>query len=257
VDQNTRTHDATCLHPFDTGDNPPVPARPGVVLNDQWSLRDSLDGGVATAEFDYGLPGDVPLMADFSGSGIETAAMVRGVRHSIDGSNTLEWYIRQVPESGQPDLVVRYGRIGDIPVVGDWTGNGVATIGVVRNGNRWLLRNSNSSGSADIEFLFGQAGDVPVVGDWNGDGMDSPGMVRGNRWLLRNTASGGPAEIDIEFAGAGIPITGDWTGSGRDRPGWFDAGTWTLRNSWTTGVANTTFDFGDAEGVPVVWGRIE
>lgn len=255
IDQNTRTHDSGCLHPFDTGGNPPMEARPGVVTNGAWSLRDALSGGSATTTFAYGLPGDVPLMSDFSGSGIETPAVIRGVRHSIDGSESLEWYIRQVPESGQPDLVIRFGQIGDIPVVGDWNGNGVSTIGVVRKGNRWLLRNSNTSGPADIDFIFGQAGDTPVSGDWNGDGVDSPGMVRGDRWLLRNTPSAGPAEIDITFAGAGTPVTGDWTGSGRDRPGWFDSGTWSLRNVWTSGAATTTFDFGGT-GVPVVWGRI-
>ena len=256
VDQNTRTHDAACLHPFDTGENPPVPARPGVVVGDAWSLRDSLTGGAAQDSFSYGLPGDTPLMADFSGSGIETPAVVRGVRHTVGGDNTLEWYIRQIPGTGLPDLVIRYGRLGDTPVVGDWDGDGVATIGVVR-GNRWHLRNSNSPGPAEIEFTFGQAGDIPIVGDWNGDGMDSPGMVRGDRWLLRNTSTGGNPEIDITFAGSGAPVVGDWTGSGRDRPGWFDEGTWSLRNSWTSGNANTTFSFGDADGTPVVWGRIE
>lgn len=256
VDQNTRTHDASCLHPFDTGDNPPVPARPGVVVDGRWSLRDSLDEGGADSTFDYGLGGDHPLMADFSGSGIETPAVVRGVRHGIDGSESLEWYIRQVPGSGQPDLVIRYGRLGDIPVVGDWTGNGVATIGVVR-GNRWLLRTANSAGPADIDFAFGSEVDIPIVGDWNGDGVDSPGVVSGDRWLLRNTASGGPAEIDITFPGTGVPVTGDWTGSGRDRPGWFDGGTWSLRSLWTSGSATDVFDFGSADGTPVVWGRIE
>ncbi|MDH4117634.1 MAG: twin-arginine translocation signal domain-containing protein [Acidimicrobiia bacterium] len=255
VDQNTRTHDATCLHAYDTGGNPVVLARPGVVTGASWTLRNSLTGGNAETSFSYGIPGDRPLMGDFSGSGIETPAVVRGTRHAVDGDETLTWYIRQVPESGLPDLVVKYGRIGDIPVVGDWNGNGVQTIGVVR-GNRWLLRNANAPGAADIEFTFGQVGDTPIAGDWNGDGMDSPGMVRGTRWLLRNTATGGSAEIDITFDGGGTPVTGDWTGSGRDLPGWYDDGTWSLRNFWTSGGSSTSFSFGDPSGTPVVWGRV-
>jgi hypothetical protein len=255
VDQNTRTHDAACLHPFDTGNNPPVPARPGVVAGNAWTLRDTLTSGAGQSSFTYGLASDVPLMADFSGSGLETPAVVRGVRQGIDGDATLRWNIRQVPGSGLPDLVIRYGTLGDIPVVGDWNGTGVATIGVVR-GNRWLLRNSNAAGPADIDFTFGEVGDIPVVGDWNGDGVDSPGMVRGDRWLLRNTNSGGPPEIDITFAGSGVPITGDWTGSGRHVPGWFSHGEWALRNSWTSGTADTTFTFGEPSGRPVVWGVI-
>jgi hypothetical protein len=256
VDQNTRTHDASCLHPFDTGANPPVPARPGVVTRTTWKLRDSLSAGAAQDTYDFGLLGDRPLMADFSGGGAKTSAMVRGTRHNPSYDDTLTWYIRQIPGSGLPDLVIRYGQVGDVPVVGDWDGDGVATIGVVR-GNRWMLRNSNSAGPADIDFVFGQIGDIPVVGDWNADGVDSPGMVRGDRWLIRNSARGGPAEVDITFAGGGIPVAGDWTGTGQERPGWFDGGTWRLRNSLTSGGADTTFVFGAAGDVPVVWGRTD
>jgi hypothetical protein len=87
--------------------------------------------------------------------------------------NRLVWYLRQIEGPGDPDLVVEFGRAGDIPVVGDWNGNGVHTVGVVR-GNRWLLRDSNNSGAADYDIAFGQAGDIPVVGDWNGDGRTGP-----------------------------------------------------------------------------------
>lgn len=255
VSQSTRTHDAACLHPFDTGGNPSVQATPAVFTDGDWEARPFLSTGGSTEEFTYGLPGDVPLLADFSGSGLKTVAVVRGARHAISGDDTLVWYIRQVGGEGAPDLVVRFGRAGDIPVVGDWNGNGVATIGVVR-GNRWLLRNSNSAGPVDLDFYFGNTGDIPVAGDWNGDGMDSPGMVRGDRWLLRNTSVSGPAEIDINFPVTGTPIVGDWTGSGQDRPGWFSNGSWGLRNSLTPGGNNTTFTFGDPQGVPVIGGSL-
>lgn len=254
-DDRTRGHDAGCLHPFDTGDNPPMQARPAVVTAASWQLRDSLTGGNPTDTFTYGLEGDTPLMADWSGSGIETPAVVRGARHNPSGDESLTWYIRQVPGSGQPDLVIRFGRLGDIPVAGDWDGDGVATIGVVR-GNRWLLRNSNSPGEPDLDFTFGNPGDIPVVGDWNGDGRDSPGMVRGDRWLLRNTASGGGAEVDISFPGSGTPITGDWNTDRRDGLGWFNGGSWAFRNTLTSGGAEASLTFGNPSGTPLTWGRI-
>jgi hypothetical protein len=254
VSPSTRTHDASCLHPFDTGGNPPVPARPGVVTGTTWALRNSLAAGSADTSYEYGVTGDTPLMADWSGSGLKTSAMVRGARHAPSGDRALKWYIRQIAEEGLPELVIEFGQLGDIPVVGDWDGDGVATIGVVR-GNTWMLRNTNAAGPADIEFTFGEPGDTPLVGDWNGDGVDSPGMVRGERFLLRNTPAGGAAEIDITVTGAGVPVAGDWLGDGRDRVGWFNAGTWSLRNSLTSGGPDTTFAFGDPGGRPVVWGR--
>ena len=255
VAQSTYSHDAPGLHP-DTTPKGPYPARPAVLTGTTWQLRDTLTSGVANVEFDFGQPGDHPLMADYSNSGVRTVAMVRGTRHGVSGEeDNLRWYIRQVEGPGDPDLVVKYGQVGDIPVIGDWTGNGVHTVGVVR-GNRWLLRTSNSSGSANFDFTFGEVGDIPVVGDWNGDGRTGIGVVRGNRWILRNSLSSGPPDYDFEFGQPqGHPVTGDWNGNGSTRIGWFDAGTWDIRNSLTAGPADNSFTFGDADGVPATWGR--
>lgn len=255
VDPGTRSHDAACLHPFDTGGDPPLLARPAVVAGGTWSLRDNLTSGVANTTFDYGLPGDVPVMGDWTGAGIKTSGVVRGARHSPTGDSVLTWYLRQIPGSGLPDLVFDFGTIGDIPVVGDWNGDGICTIGVVR-GNRWLLRNTNGRGPADLDFVFGDPGDIPIVGDWNADGVDSPGMVRGDRWLLRNSTTTGAPEVDFEFPGPGTPVSGDWSGSGQHRPGWFDSGEWQLRNTLTDGQATSTFTFGQPNSIPLVWGRI-
>ena len=254
VSQSTYTHNSPGLLP-DTTPKGPYPARPAVVTGTTWQLRNTLDGGGAHQTFDYGAGGDYPLMADYSNAGVRTAAMVRNVRHGVIGNGNLVWYIRQIEGSGDPDLVLEFGQPGDIPVVGDWNGNGVHTIGVVR-GNRWLLRNSNSPGSPDYDFNFGQAGDIPVVGDWNGSGQTRIGMVRGNRWLLRGSLSGGNPDFDFTFGGGGMPVTGDWDGNGSTGIGWFDAGTWSIRNSLSSGSADSTFTFGDAGGLPVTWGRI-
>jgi hypothetical protein len=253
VSQSTYTHNAPGLLP-DTTPKGPYPARVAVVSGATWQLRNSLSSGSANQTFEFGAAGDIPLMGDFSNSGVRTAAMVRNARHGVAGSDELVWYIRQVEGPGDPELVVRYGVPGDIPVVGDWNGNGVHTIGVVR-GNRWLLRNSNRAGGADHDFVFGQPGDIPVVGDWNGDGRTWIGMVRGNRWLLRASLSAGSPHYDFTFGGSGRPVTGDWNGDGRTGVGWFDAGTWSIRNALSSGSAESVFTFGSASGTPLTWGR--
>ena len=255
VSQSTYTHDASGLHP-DTTPKGPFPARPAVVRGNSWQLRNSLSSGGANSSFDFGLDSDFSLMADFSNSGVRTVAVVRNARHGVSGrEGSLVWYIRQVEGPGDPDLVVEYGRAGDIPVVGDWNGDGVHTIGVVR-GNRWLLKDSNRSGSPDYDFTFGQTGDIPVVGDWNGSRRSRIGMVRGNRWLLRNTLSSGNPDYDFDFgSGSGRPVTGDWNGDWATGVGWFDAGTWQIRNSLSSGGAESTFTFGDPNGIPLTWSR--
>lgn len=254
VAQTTYSHDAPGLHP-DTRPKGPYPARPAVVTGANWQLG----GGLSTtagSSFTYGQPGDIPVVGDFSNSGVRTVGMVRGTRHGVVGSESKAmWLLRQVEGPGEPDLVVEYGRAGDIPVVGDWSGNGVHTIGVVR-GNRWLLRNSNRSGPPDLDFYFGEVGDIPVVGDWNGAGRTAIGMVRGSRWLL-STSLGGPPTHDFIFGdGEGIPVTGDWNGNGATGVGWFSSGVWQIRNSVSSGPPDMTFTFGSPTGLPLTWGRM-
>ncbi len=148
-----------------------------------------------------------------------------------------------------------YGLADDVPLAGDWDGDGYAGVGV-RRGNVWYLRDAASAGFADYEFPFGLSSDVPVVGDWNGDGIDTVGVYRDGEWFLRNTNAAGSADITFTFGGAGkIPVVGDWNGDGIDGVGYYNpaTGEWKLRNALSTGAADITFTFGGSVGdVPVV-----
>ncbi len=116
-----------------------------------------------------------------------------------------------------------FGRAGDIPVAGDWDGDGRAGVGVVRDG-RWLLRDTATPGVATRSFAFGRAGDTPVVGSWAG-GRTGVGVHRDNTWHLRTSASGGAANISFRWGRASDqPVAGDWYGSGADSVGVFRDG---------------------------------
>src|SRR5262249_59463687 len=88
------------------------------------------------------------------------------------------WYLRNRNGPGSPDLQFPFGGAGWIPVMGDWTGKGLSTVGVVDPTGLnnaaylvWYLRNSNSAGGPDFQpFAFGLVGWIPVVGDWTGSG---------------------------------------------------------------------------------------
>ena len=124
--------------------------------------------------------------------------------------------------TGQSRVTVDFGRSGDIPVVGDWDGDGDDDIGV-RRGTRWLL---DPGGNASlIDFDFGRAGDTPNVGDWDGDGRDDVGVIRGRTWIRRPGLADRGAELPrLLFVGDGENLVGDWDGDGIDQPGQHSSG---------------------------------
>ena len=71
------------------------------------------------------------------------------------------------PASG--DVSFWFGTSGDLPIAGDWNGDGKDEIGVFRNGPWYLDYNGNRDwdpASGDVSFWFGTSGDKPVAGYW-------------------------------------------------------------------------------------------
>jgi len=69
---------------------------------------------------------------------------------------------------GSGDVTYGFGLGGDVPVTGDWNGDGKTEIGVFRNGYMWHLDKSGDGrwGSGDVTYGFGLSGDKPVTGKW-------------------------------------------------------------------------------------------
>jgi len=152
-------------------------------------------------------------------------------------------------------ITVGSRRPGCVPILGDWNGDGVDTIGLYDpNTSTFYLKNSNRSGNADITYSFGtpRAGWVPVVGDWNGDGIDTVGLYNptSGTFYLKNTHTNRSAEIVFTVRGtrpAWLPVAGDWDGDGRTNVGVFDPATATayLTTRTITGTPETTVNLGN------------
>ncbi len=172
------------------------------------------------------------------------------------------WYLKNSNSPGFPDAgLFAYGARGWIPVVGDWDGDGVTTIGVFDPGSAtWYLRNRNSPGAPDYTpFAYGAPGWIPVVGDWDGDGTTTIGVFdpATATWYLRNSNSPGAPDIAPFAYGAPTwtPVVGDWDGEGRSSVGVFDPGsaTWYLRNDNSPGAPDAgLFAYGAPGWKPVV-----
>jgi hypothetical protein len=105
--------------------------------------------------------------------------------------------------------------VGDVPVVGDWDGDGTTTIGVWRPSTAtWYLKNSNSPGAPDFTpFVYGGVGWKPVAGDWTGSGHTGIGVVdAAGRWYLKNAVAPGAPDMAPFAYGSGtwVPVPGQW-----------------------------------------------
>jgi hypothetical protein len=85
-----------------------------------------------------------------------------------------------------PDVTCNFGGLpGDIPISGDWAGNGFTSAGIYRSSNGSFLLDSNGDGvyegGVDAYYtnnlgLGTETGAIPVAGDWNGDGRTKVGL---------------------------------------------------------------------------------
>ena len=181
-----------------------------------------------------GIAGDIPITGDWNGDGRTKV----GIYRPSNGLFILDSNGDQQFDAG--DAIYNLGvgtQAGDVPVVGDWNGDGRTKVGLFRQGFSWIL-DYNGNGvfeqGIDKTYAFGgQAGDVPVVGDWTGTGTSKIGLVRqGFFWILdangNGTFDGTGTGQDLAFPFGGVagdrPVVGDWNGDGTSKVGVFRQG---------------------------------
>jgi PKD repeat protein len=191
--------------------------------NHTWNVDYNGNGvwdGIAGGDRIYitGKPGDVPVPGDWNGDKITEMAVFRG-NHTwyIDYNGNGVW---DSPAGG--DRIYITGKPGDVPVPGDWNGDGVTEMAVFRGSHTWYI-DYNGNGvwdspvGGDRIYTTGQPGDIPVYGDWNGDRLFEMGVFRpsNHNFYLDANANGlwDGASIDkrYDFGTFGdIPVSGKW-----------------------------------------------
>jgi hypothetical protein len=172
-------------------------------------------------------------------------------------------YLRNSNTQGIADISFFFGNPGDLPMAGDFNGNGCDTVSIYRPSEaRFYIINKLGSadaglGAADHSYLYGNPGDSPFMGDWNGDGIDTPGLRRSSNGFvyLRNSNTQGVAEVEYFYGNPGdLVFAGDWDNDGDDTLGLYrpSNGIVYLRNTNTTGNAEFIFSVGG--GMQVVGG---
>ena len=83
--------------------------------------------------------------------------------------STGQWFVLRSEDNSF--FAFDFGTNGDIPVPGDFDGDGKADAAVFRpsNATYYIIKSSDSN---VIIQQFGQNGDVPIIEDYDGDGKD-------------------------------------------------------------------------------------
>ncbi len=125
---------------------------------------------------------------------------------------------------GLGDYSFAYGNPGDVPLMGDWDGDGFDSPGMYRPSTGFVylsnvLPRNGGVGVADpaLTFFYGIAGDEIFVGDWDGDGADTLGLLRNGRVFLSNVNATASAAQEFWFGELeDVPYGGDPDGDGSD-----------------------------------------
>lgn len=179
------------------------------------------------------------------------------------------WQARTTPSGGNAQLSFQYGRQSDLPVVGDWDGNGSETPGVARFTEagtwQWLLRNSNTGGGGNITFSFGairfvpvdRLGSIPIAGNLDpSDDEYEVGVVLYDyasgqlTWQIRlNLTPSSPVVSFVYGRFEDYPVVGDWDDNGSDTVGVVRSpNRWLLNNRLLAGGgAQLSFPFGSGD----------
>lgn len=186
----------------------------------------------ANVSSEFGITTDIPVTGDFDGDGYADLALRR--------PSTQIWYVRN---SSGLDILThnsdgrtrkRFGtQRSDIPIVGDYDGDGISDLAVRRPSTQfWYILNSSGrdllTGNSDgiTRRRFGlQETDIPVPADYDGDGNTDLAVRRpSNRtWYILNSSgqdlltnnSDGISRVRFGNSINDIPIVADYDGDGR------------------------------------------
>jgi hypothetical protein len=180
-----------------------------------------------------GNPGEVPVVGDWNGDGrTKVGVNYRGF-WTLDYNGNGQWD----GVAGGDRFIAFGGNPGEVPVVGDWNGDGRTKVGYFFNGIWALDYNGNGQWDGpliDRYYNFGGAGDIPVVGDWSGTHSSKIGVNHSGFWLLDYNGNGQwDGTTSDRFIALGgnpgeTPVTGDWNGDGKTKVGYYFRGFWVL-----------------------------
>ena len=171
--------------------------------------------------------------------------------------STKTFHLRPSDWPASSSIKINWGTNSDLPVTGDWDGDGSTEIGIYRpSTHTFYLRPSDWPTTPVTTINWGLRTDLPVTGDWNGDGTTEFGIYRPSTHTFYLRPSDWPASSSIKInwgTNSDLPVTGDWDGDGSTEIGIYRPSThkFYLRpHDWPT-TPVITINWGTNSDLPV------
>jgi hypothetical protein len=228
------------------------------------------NGASVDRQYNFGISGDTPVSGDWRGDGITRIGIYRNSTHMfyLDNNGNGVW------NGASVDRLYNFGLAKDIPVSGDWNGDGTTKIGVFRPSTHTFYLDYNGNGTwngnvIDRQYNFGILGDTPLSGDWNADGKTEIGIYRNSTHMFyldyngNGIWNGTSVDRQYNFGITGdIPITGDWNIDGKTEIGVFRNSThvyyldYNGNGAWNGASVDRQYNFGITGDKPIsgTWG---
>jgi hypothetical protein len=184
-----------------------------------------------------GLLADVPVPADYDGDG----SVDHAVFHPQSGVWT--WLGIKSTDLGFGKIIKKtletkqWGSVGDIPVPGNYDGDGKTDMAVWRPADgRWYILPTD--GTPGYWNQWGDVTDAPVIGDYDADGYTDKAVWSPSTgmWKIVSTRTGNSWSVQWGLPGD-LPVPADYDGDGKTDQAIWRHGTWWILQSRTGAAA--------------------